>query len=87
MKMSLEEWLRNIRDYERAGTISDQEIHEMIDLANPFKNSIASPSAPVPKQLTFKEKGSATPMATKTSTSTLLAIPSRTICLATYLQK
>jgi hypothetical protein len=26
-------------------------------------------------------------MATKTSTSTLLAIPSRTICLATYLQK
>ena len=38
--MSLEEWLRNISDYERAGTISDQEVHEMIDLAKALREMV-----------------------------------------------
>lgn len=31
---------RNISDYERAGTISDQEVHEMIDLARSLREMV-----------------------------------------------
>ena len=31
---------RNISDYERAGTISDQEVHEMIDLAKSLRKMV-----------------------------------------------
>jgi hypothetical protein len=31
---------RNISDYERAGTISDQEVHEMIDLAKALREMV-----------------------------------------------